>query len=297
MKRILFIFAVALAGGSTISLAGGSAIASPPSPDAEYQKLIEEMARQSVPAFFSPRAAGAPVDLGATSSRIFERSPELRDRSNSDVQNYLLGSQAERTGARALGTMLVRREPIPQLVILTHQSPNKHLRIDLQPAAAEALRTDPRFAKLPRLALAQPGYPLTNAPLLSQVNLVLYSSIGELPYPIVAKEVFVMGGYASACLARTVADLISAARAAGQNELSINYVDRLVYEDSSNSLFPLEFDGTAPSESAVASQLAAFLPDDLKVVRGSLRTSDDGKRRRLQVDLQSKRFRLHLRVE
>lgn len=89
----------------------------------------------------------------------------------------------------------------PALLILTHPSEG------LISVMLRKLRS-PEFLDTPRIALVSNLYPLPNPTLAGQVDLVLPSESGELPVPLRANVFHLLGGYADACLKKTLEEAV-----------------------------------------------------------------------------------------
>ena len=145
----------------------------------------------------------------------FERSTYLRDRDNlrviDRVAHLVQFHLDERTNDHSSAPIHYAR-----IVIATHVRPPQ------QAAVAEFL-DQPRFAEMPRILLvdAHAAFSLKDPRYAATRTHVFYSRGGELHRRVTADEIYLIGGYESDCLGRTLDELTRDAADVGRRTLNI----------------------------------------------------------------------------
>lgn len=118
---------------------------------------------------------------------------------------------------------LRNRNQIPTLFLASHQH------VSLQRQTAKLLTND-YFKDVPRLFLVSAQFPITDEGFARSASLLFICNGGSLRYNgVSATDVFIVGGYADACVSNATGNLIENARRLRQSEIHLHYVSDLVY--------------------------------------------------------------------
>jgi len=121
---------------------------------------------------------------------------------------------------------------LERVFVVTHQS------VGLQRGTANLLK-EPRFAAVPRVMLVNGNFFSARRSYADQASIFLFSDGGEVTVPLVAKTVYLAGGFSSLCLARTIHAVVEQAEAKGMDEMTLHlFPDLTYYTDKNAKLSP-----------------------------------------------------------
>ena len=178
---------------------------------------------------------------------LFEKDVRVRplvEEPDGSVISQSVLSEAQvrgRPDREAFRRDLDRQKIFDQLVVATHPL------IRMQKSIAGWLESDPTIQGIPVLALVNQSFAAEEEDFVRKVNWFMFSHGGNLNPPLVAREIFILGGFEEFCLSRTLEDLAIHAQAAGLDRIKIHLVSDLTYTHNAFGIGSLLRDPTTES--------------------------------------------------
>lgn len=179
---------------------------------AKETRLVEKVAEEIVKTGKWPGAEISQKHSWTPQLNYIVRRPEL--------DSYLVKRIQSRLDAGATRNSDVI---IPRAVVLTHQVP------DMQNQTAKVLSADSRYDGIPRIAMVSEHFTIKDKDYADQISHYRYSRFGEVREPLLAREVYLAGGFDSLCLAQTTRDLIKHAAGKGMPEITLRFQWQNIY--------------------------------------------------------------------